>query len=375
MSTRTVRLLLAGALLTAAAGPAVPSLAAAPARTAAAPGGAPETGVWWQAAVQDGTPQPTIEIPEGGLWLNSVPAPTQDPLPVSLPVAPPTTPELPAAVPTGDQAVGALRFPAVGADRVPEVLSLKVHEDMSTPALQLAVCATKGTWQPPTATPGTYDKRAVADCDAFSATGFPSADGTTVDFRLTGYPGGPVDLVLTRVGGDTMNYLNVTFEKPTVASLRYGSAVSSGGFVPPTSSSGSGFSSGGGGTGTGFSPGTSGGGFSPENGGFAPDIGAGGFDAGTSGPVDLGASADVPVEPGVDPASNEPTVADSGGAAQRAAQAAPAFESGSDAAKWAALVTFGLLATWIAAIVSRRLQGGGGPGGGFTLYRGTPSGP
>jgi hypothetical protein len=49
-----------------------------------------------------------------------------------------------------------------------------------------------------------------------------------------------------------------------------------------------------------------------------------------------------------------------------------ATPSARDAGWWAAFIGFGVFASWIAAIVSRRLGGGPGARSSFTLYRGAP---
>jgi hypothetical protein len=104
-----------------------------------------ESGVWWQLN-QGGAgvapPSVLVDIPDGGLWLNSGP--------------------------NGDSALSAVRF-SVAEGLVPEEVVLRIHQDSSTPALALALCAADKDWQPPEERPGPWAERAIPDCGRFTA--------------------------------------------------------------------------------------------------------------------------------------------------------------------------------------------------------------
>jgi hypothetical protein len=312
------RMLLAAALLTAIGAPA-----------GAQSTDEPASGVWWQFKTRSGgvpTPPVVVDIPQGGLWLNSNP--------------------------TGDQALSAVRF-TVGSDALPQRLALRVRSNRSTPALAAVMCPAQKAWTPPAERPGPWEDRAVPDCGRGQIEGR-LVDGKELVFDLASFgPGDDVDLVLTRTPGDAQSHLDATFEKPVAADLQLGSVVSAG----------SGFAGG-----------------NPSSNGSPNDVGAS-FDAG---PAGSGFSAPSSAEFGGGPPGLPEAVgrSDDGGAvasptgpAGRAVGAgrANAVQDAWDAARFTALAAFVVLCLWIAAILSRRLTAGSrSPGPSFTLYRGAP---
>jgi hypothetical protein len=285
---------------------------------------------------------PPVDIPEGGLWLQSRP--------------------------DQDIAVSAVKFP-VPAGQLVSGLVLRVHSERSLPAPgALRLCAAAEMWFPPSATPGAYASRAVPDCDKASFAATRSPDGTSISFDLTSL-GAPeeVDLVLTR-GKDAAGLVDVVFEKPLPADVTTSAAVGSG-FAPSTSGStptGSGSSSN-----TGFEPGSSSGGS-----GFASDPGTsldtGPFDAGSGlrGDVALPLDAGLPVEGPALAVGEQPVVDAPAGGTGRVPVRRAASEQ-QDSSRTIALIAFGALSLWAASIVSRRPRGGAAMPR-FTLYSGTP---
>ena len=143
----------------------------APAAGAATP--AFETGVWWAPQPSDGALHPPGEVPENGLWLQSSPA--------------------------AQTAMSALRR-TLGDNLFAQTLTLAVQSDGSSTAGQTVdLCVVSTPWTRPSASPGVYANRAVADCAALRLRGVRSPDGATVRFNLSALPPSrTVDLVLTR---------------------------------------------------------------------------------------------------------------------------------------------------------------------------------
>lgn len=313
----------------------------------------PTTGVWWQGMTSGGglpPPPLLVDLPEGGLWLSSGP--------------------------NGDSAVSAVRF-SVPSSGVAERLTLRVREDSSTPALSFALCAPENEWTPPAERPGPFEERALPDCEAMLVEGAETPDGTAVEFALSGFgPGEEVDLVLTRLPDDTGSYLNVTFEKPVASDLRVGAPVSGGGFSPtPNEVGGGGESPASPGSSSAPSPGPS---FtpSPASGGggvrFDSPSGGGSFDTPASGLNVTPAPVAVPSAP-ADGGTGTTLQFVEGDGQEVASPVVNAIQDPWDAARYSALVMFGALCLWIAAIVSRRLAGGDmARERAFTLYRGSP---
>jgi hypothetical protein len=316
----------------------------------AAPAGAavdePVTGIWWEPEQSDGMIPAPVDIPEGGLWLQSRPE--------------------------KDVAVSALKFP-VPAGQLVSSLVLRVHDERSLPGPGgLRLCAAAEMWFPPSATPGAYAARAVPDCDKASLAATRSPDGTSISFDLSPL-GAPeeVDLVLTR-SEDAAGLVDIVFEKPlpadvaTTGAVGSGSAPATSGFTPASSDSASGSDSG-----TGFGAGDSSGGS-----GFASDPGpaldTGSFAAGSgaSGEVALPLDAGLPVE-GPALAAGEQPVVDGPAAGTARVPVRRAASEQQDSSRTIALIAFGALSLWAASIVSRRPRGGAATPR-FTLYSGTP---
>lgn len=307
----------------------------------------PETGVWWQLRREGGgiaPPAALVDIPEGGLWLNSGP--------------------------NGEQAVSALRFD-VPRDAVAEGLTLRIHEDNSTPEPVMALCPPAEPWQPPDEPPGPWEQRAVADCERHATNGVVSEDGETVAFSLLGYGAGEdVDLVLTRVPDDSDTYLSVTFAAPVPADLQTREAVSGGGFVAPSNDPVSPTTTttpppvaGGSDTSTGSAPSGSAG---PRSGSAS-----GGF--GGAGPA-LPPTSAPPTAAPTTPLARDEQSASAGRQEDLAAEDVVTVEQGTSAATAVASVFLIGLAGWIALIVAHRVRAGRGairpPS--YTLYKGTP---
>ncbi len=281
----------------------------------------PMTGVWWQLPAPAPVGSLVAPMPEGGLWLNSWPV--------------------------GDQAVSAVRF-EVPSSAVAERLVLRIERDASAPALALAACPPVEPWFAPEEQPGSWDARPEPDCGKRQASGL-LVDGERVEFVLHGYrPGEAVDLVLTRLPGDDQTFIDVSFEAPQPVDLQTRSVVSPGGVVPnPTETP------------------------SPTP---APDATPTGGAVVPAPARDWPGSA-PPLLPGLLQGREGEAAAVTGsrmGTAGDNHRALTVRVTPRDAAHWTALVVFGVLALWIAAIVSRRLSGLDDGGPRFTLYRGAP---